>query len=46
MKQTMSAEQARKKVKGEDQAGNSKKASSKSSSKKSMKQKSSCLCGR
>lgn len=42
----MSAEKARKIVKGEDQVGNNKKASSKSSPKKSMKQKSSCMCGK
>lgn len=47
MKSTMSAEQARKKVRGEDLAGKKSGGSKvKSSAKKSMKEKSSCCCGR
>lgn len=47
MKSTMSAEQARKKVRGEDITGKKSGSSKqKSSVKKTMKEKTSCTCGR
>lgn len=46
MKATMSADKARKKIRGEDVTGKKSGTSKeKSTAKKSMKQKTSCMCG-